>query len=568
MSLRRTAVAGVLAATLLVAAACTGHRAKADDGAAADVPPDGASVTVGQFTIAMPAGTVATTTRVSIRAVRISPSPNASTVLQPVTGQVDVSLDKGVQPGQPVTITAKPTAAVEAGTSNLMLLSRDGRTQRWTLTPATFDAQKDLLSATADHFSVFGFVHLDLTVPLHRMLDLFKTMFELDGAAKPSCAGKALKSGDVTYALDKRYQGAGDGIIWPCLADGGDGKVELSLANATGLPWLIRSRPSATVTDRGTVDVNKAVLMAFYHQFLDGGRFSQSMVLPGVTKKYIFDGAALPGYVDLQLDGFAQQAMALIWALRFVLDLFDHDADVVKKLGDTDFIGCLSDLVESQTAGFTATGAGLFAKAFFDCAGPIAGDVILGALASGVSLVLNDLVAAYRTAAGHDRTRVVVGRTTARLALTAQGVGPLAFGSSGSSAEALLAAAFGPADRVSDGPFCELGGGDPGRLRRLTWGTLSVTLQGEHLHGGGLKLTSWQVGRGRLTAPVTLPHGMAPGATYDDLIGNAPGAHHEDWIGGETEMLDGDGIQYFFEAEPPSGTTPIDSIGDGIVPCE
>lgn len=131
-----------------------------------------------------------------------------------------------------------------------------------------------------------------------------------------------------------------------------------------------------------------------------------------------------------------------------------------------------------------------------------------------------------------------------------------------------MKAAFGPADHVADGPFCDLGGGDPGRLRRLTWGNLSVALQGEHLHGGGLKLTSWQVGRGRLTAPVTLPHGLAPGATYDDLIGGAPGAHHEDWIGGETEMLDADGVQYFFEAEPPTGSTRIDSVADGIIPCD
>jgi hypothetical protein len=413
------------------------------------------------------------------------------------------------------------------------------------------------------------------------MLDLVQAMFDLDGAAKPACAGKPLKAGDVTYTLDPRYLGKGDGIVWPCLTEGQDGQVELHLANATGLPWLIRSRPAAKVTDPGTVDVNKAVLMAFYHQYLDGGPFSQSMVLPAVTKTYTFDGDALPGLVELRLDGFAQQAMALIWAVRFVLDLFFKGAEVTEALAKPDFLGCVSDLVKSQTAGVTGTGLGAFIKGFFDCKDPIVKalgggekrlrpvDILFAALAGGATLVLNDLVSMYRTVAGTDDTKVVVGRTAGRLALTGGGVGPLRFGSSGSAAETALKAAFGPPDRVSDGAFCDLGGGDPGRLRVLTWGNLSVSLEGPHQHGGGLELRSWKVSGGRPAAPVTMPHGLAPGDTYRDLITKAPGAHEEAWISGdETQLVDPGGVQYFFEQSSPSGGTPISLIAAALVPCE
>jgi hypothetical protein len=570
MNVGRPVVAGVLAAVLVLAAACTGHRAKAP-GLTADVPPGGTTVTAGQFTIALPAGTVARTTRVTVKDVTAAPSDGAATILRPLTRQVDVRLDQGAQPARPVTVTATPAdraAATAARPGTLMLLSRDGRTQAWSLSPAAYDANRGLLSATVGHFSVFGFVTVDVSGPYHQMLDLVKAMFALDGAAKPGCAGQPFKAGGVTYTLDKSYQGRGDGIIWPCLARRSGGKIELTLANATGLPWLIRSRPAAEVTDPGTIDVNKAVLMAFYQQFLDGGRFAQSMVLPGVTKTYTFAANTLPGYVDLELDGFAQQAMALIWALRFVLDLFYPEARVATALTKVDFIGCIGDLVDTQTAGFTATGAGRFAKSFFDCAGPIAdamdsgvspvslGKVVVAALAGGVSLVLNDLIAAYRTLAGKDHTRVVVGRDAGKLALTAHGVGPLAFGSAGPTGEAALTTAFGPADKVSDGPFCALGGGDPGRLRVLTWGNLAVSFEGAQLHGKGLKLQSWQLTDGRLTAPVTLPHGLAPGATYDDLIG------------GESEMVDGDGVQYFFEPLVPTGTTRISAVGAGVIPCD
>src|SRR3954447_25644856 len=62
--------------------------------------------------------------------------------------------------------------------------------------------------------------------------------------------------------------------------------------------------------------------------------------------------------------------------------------------------------------------------------------------------------------------------TAAALFLTHHGVGPLPWKTAGTSTERTLVALLGQPGKVSDGGFCALGGGDPGRLRVLRWGAL------------------------------------------------------------------------------------------------
>jgi hypothetical protein len=422
----RSIVVAVLAASVL-SSACTsgGHPApetpRNSVPGTVEISSAGGTATTGSATIVIPRGAVASTTRLRVVLSSVSPSSRASTVVKPVSDKIDVSLQDGAQPSVPVTLTARPTDRTEvskAEPGSIMLLSRDGRTGAWNLSAAKYDENTNRLTAQVRHFSILGFVHIDVTAPLKAMVGAFKSTFELDGAAKPACAGKPVTVDGTTFSLPARYVNDGDGIVWPCLAAGASGTIELRLANATGLPWLIRSKPRANVTDSGSLDINRAVLLSFYHQYLTGGRFSQSMVLPGATNTYAFEADALPGFVDMQVDGFAQQAMALVWALRFALDLFYPEAKVVEALGNADFGSCLTDLVATATGTFDAKTVGAFFKAFFSCAdsvvdalgGSLVGvaKVVVAAMSGGVSLILNDLIAAYRTIAGKDHTRVTV----------------------------------------------------------------------------------------------------------------------------------------------------------------
>ena len=224
--------------------------------------------------------------------------------------------------------------------------------------------------------------------------------------------------GAITYSVDKRYAGKGDGIVLPCLS-AGPGTVDLALTNATGLPWLIRSRPKAKFSEQGTVDIGKAAVLAFYHQFLTGGRYSQSLLIPGGVNSYHFDPDELPGYVELQIDGFAHEAMALVWALEFVLELFYPKAAVAEQLGKAAMLNCIGKVVAVATSPkFDARTAGGLANAFFACAdiiekalgGELLGVVegIVAALAEGVSLAINGFIAAFRTVTRSDHTRVTI----------------------------------------------------------------------------------------------------------------------------------------------------------------
>ena len=289
----------------------------------------------------------------------------------------------------------------------------------WDLAPATYDSVNDRLVASVDHFSYLTFVRVDVSDAVKSFTDAFESAFDLS-VPRPSCAGKPATVDGVKFSVDARYSRKGDGIVWPCLS-ASDGAVDVTLTNATGLPWLIRSKPKATVSERGTVEVEKAILLALYRQYLNGGKFSQSMVIPGGANTYRFSTSELPGFIDLKLDGFAHEAMALLWALHFLLDLFYPQAEVAIALEKAGTLTCISHLVSTATGKFDGRTAGSFAQAFFSCAnhivlalgGQLTGvfKVVIAAFAGGISLAMNGMIGAWRSATSTDHTSVNIDKS-------------------------------------------------------------------------------------------------------------------------------------------------------------
>ena len=124
---RRTGILIVTIIVSLITATCSENR-PAQDGSVEtkSLTAKGGTVTLDGMTVSVPAGAVASKTKLTLRRDATSPSPRASSVLSPITSIVNVTLPDGAQPRSPVTVSAMPTdpaqvAAAAAGEVKLAI---------------------------------------------------------------------------------------------------------------------------------------------------------------------------------------------------------------------------------------------------------------------------------------------------------------------------------------------------------------------------------------------------------------------------------------------------------------
>jgi hypothetical protein len=530
----------------------------------------GATVMLAGTTISVPAGGAKVGQTLTLAVAEAAFPSEANRVLPPLSEPVQIDLG-GAQPTKPVTVSARVAAPPAAG-AVLKLLTRSN-TGEWQVLPARYDPAAKALTATTTHFSFFRFVRIDIDPVLSQFKDIFTSAFDIS-VARPACSGRPLTSDDVTYSLPEKYAGKGDGIVWPCLRDN-DGQLSVDLTNASGLPYLVRSAPRAQVDTQGSVDIGKAAILAFYQSYLSNVRFSQSLLLPGEKVAYTFPvGGPLPR-IGLEFDGFANAAATLIWAVQFVLDLFHID---VKLLKATDALKCVGDLVNAATEmKFSGRAVGTFAKSVISCfktvteqlggaVGGIAG-LVLGALAGGVSIVINDLIGAVRTIGGRDHTQFDVG-SDQKLVLDHNHVGDFANGTAGQAVEQSLRALLGKTTETREIPrSCTEIMGDNGYPpeRWLTWGGLTVRLVREK----GLHLEGWFIVPGPLPPPVQAPYGITTHTTVKQALQKIPkvsATWDDTFTHLSIETPKQPNLYWFSEHEDRSGT--IASITNVFHPCE
>lgn len=371
----------------------------------------GAQLSLDSVSVTVPRGAAAVGKTLTMQPATSTLPTQAKQVLPALTPMVDVSLG-GAQPLESVRISTV-LSSTPPDPEALGLLTRNSTTGQWDLLQAQWNASTHTLSASVNHFSLFGFVRIDISPVLSQLKDVFSSTFDLS-SAKPSCSGRPLTLNGVTYSLPSRYAGKGDGIVWPCLTKSNNkNHITVDLTNAGGLPYLVRAAPQADVAPQGSVDIGKAAILALYETFMSNEKYSQRLLLPGEKVSYTFPlGGTLPT-VALELDSFAQTAMTLVWAVQYVLALLHID---IKILEDADALKCVGDLIGASTSQkFDGRTVGAFAKSTISCFGTVAKQlggvvsrvavVVLAALGGGVSIVINDLIAIPRLWTGRDRTQ-------------------------------------------------------------------------------------------------------------------------------------------------------------------
>lgn len=438
----RLRLVAFVVAIATVCGGCTDDPSTSQSNLGVRVGEDGARASLDGLTVSLPAGAAPVGQHLHVQRSS-TPPPAAGQILRTAGPLVDVSLDDGAQPSAPVTLTLQAPSS----RPGMHLLSRHGQSP-WQLTAATWDVTTKSYTATVDRFSVFGFVDVDVSAAVTQVRDVFTSTFEL-AAPKPACSGKPLSVDGVTYRLPEVYRSKGDGLVWPCLAPHASG-VDVTLTNAGGLPLLVRSRPKAAVTRTGTVDIEQATLLAIYDEFLTGGPYSQSLLLPGKTSTYRFSAQAMPARIDLRIDGFAQEVSALIWVIRSILEvLVESKTRVAKALKAADILTCVSDAVDAGTRNrFDGASVGAVAKATISCAGPVIEEmggtlsdmakVVLAALARGVSLAASGLVATWRSASSTDVARIDITASVPAPTLGFDHYGPVRLGMTPTKAAQLL----------------------------------------------------------------------------------------------------------------------------------
>jgi hypothetical protein len=347
----------------------------------------------------------------------ISPLPQRATaLLKPLTSPLDIALS-GQQPVKPATISAALKSPLPSA-DNIWLITQHASSDAIELQPARYNPATRTLTAAMPHFSLAFFARIDVGTALSEITKAFKGTFGL-AKERTRCAGKPLVDGQIRYTLPERYLSKGDGIVWPCLSKDGK-KVVLDLTAASGLPYLVRVNPKATLTYGGTVDLGKAVVMAGYMQLVKNPPYTQALLVPGSSISYSFNAGELPGIAVAKLDVGTHLALSVVWAVQFVLAIFGPK---VALLENAEVLSCIGDAVEAATPqGKVLSGVGIGAviKASISCAGPLiraAGGIVtklvgavLSVLAGGVGLVVAGIEGALRTATGQDLANVQIGR--------------------------------------------------------------------------------------------------------------------------------------------------------------
>ncbi|SES30640.1 hypothetical protein [Lentzea albida] len=423
-SRRRTttwiALAVVLAcATTAVVAIRQGWFASSSsDANSAAVGRDGVDLTVGGVRIHGPAGIAPEGTTLTAHATTAAAPGLSSTITANIGTGIEISLG-GRQPEKPLELEFPVTGTPPEGRHAVLVTTpSDGSGAR--LVPASFDAGRNTITATADHLSSFWPAFLDLRAAGRVVDEVVGNALGIT-SARPACAGTpATDPSGMKITMDGDYSASAKPVVWPCVTVQ-NGRMTVELTSNSPLPWRVRAAPSATLEPQGAIDPAKAAVLGGYHALATKRPYAEGLLIPGSGLKHTFPVSSLPATVEGQVDVGTWLVMDLVFAVQAIMALFHVDLGAVTD--DAAALGCLGDAVEAAKldAKPGADAVAALAKAALTCLEPVAkalggglsavAGFVLLVLSSGVALVFGGLQGALMSLTGTDRFKIALNGT-------------------------------------------------------------------------------------------------------------------------------------------------------------
>lgn len=315
----------------------------------------------------LPDGVAPVGTKVSLRREAQTDTGEAAVA---VSDGVTIELEGGLQPAKPLTLVfpVSRKAIPDAGDSAGLLVVRSISAYATVgLHAGNYDGLAATYTVEVDHLSSFQVFGIDLAAVLKELRTGFMQSLGLAFPA-PDCAGGAVTIDDVTYRVKSPPQS------WICLAAEDEALVVRAYPNSA-IPFVVGSRPSADLRTSPTeVDLASSalVVLAGHLGFIDS---AQAAVMPGTVAELRFDTA--PEAATLTFEQYPALLLAaiLITTLDTILDVLGVET-VLRDLPEA--LQCFSAATDVADRGIALDGetAGGITRAFFDCAGPMAGDAL------------------------------------------------------------------------------------------------------------------------------------------------------------------------------------------------
>lgn len=368
---------------------------------------DGADVTVPPG--AAPPGTVLTVRRLE------SPPDSWSDEVTRVGPAVAVDLE-GRQPSEPLTVTLHLDQPLQQRNA-VGVVTLDDKGRVTDVLPARWDAQSGTLTTRADHLTDFIPVSFDLAAVVEPFL-----LTTGITTTRPDCDGEPVDLPDgSTVSLNDQ---ARDAPAWRCL-EGSDDRVALRLTSSSPLPWRVRANHGGRARPPADLDIGRIIGLQLYRALAESSTFERGEILrPGGEVVYDFPAGRLPSAAGLQVDVGAHLALTVVFAVEYLLGVFDVKIALLEAGGALE---CVAELVKASIhdATWTADSFGVYAQAVLEClddfteqvagaAGGLVGAVV-AIVGSGIALVWAGFEGALRSAAQRDRylTKLLVDRQSA-----------------------------------------------------------------------------------------------------------------------------------------------------------
>lgn len=363
----------------------------------------------GSATVVFPDGVAPAGTGATVKA-KVS-SGEAPTGTAFVSETLEVTLDGGVQPSAPVTITlpvkAEGTDAATLAERYLLFVSSVGADGNESMVPGTFDAATRTFTFSVEHFSDFKVLGVDIGAKLDEVRTAIMQGLGLEFPA-PDCVGKPVTINGTKYEV---VSPAGAHL---CVGEE-KGSLVVSAEPAVAMPYLMTSVPRVDGTTAATeVTLTTSGLIAFAKALGFIGKSSKTGVFPGAKASYTFKGT--PQMVAFDLEQYP--VLLLMVILAKTLDTLG--IATIDKLDD---LQCLSDVATTSSAfqdGVNGEAVGAFVRSFFSCAGTVADlnlvqRFILAALGTAPALLVTAVVGIINEFTGQARQHVDVTVTPLRM---------------------------------------------------------------------------------------------------------------------------------------------------------
>ncbi len=351
---------------------------------------------VGDVTVIFPDGVAPAGTEASVELKPRSEESRSAT--SAVSQTVEVSLDGGLQPAVPVTISipvqAEGVDTAEFAEGYLLIGSSVSGSGDQSYFTGSFDAATGTYSMTVNHFSSFKVLGIDIGAALNEVRTSIMQGIGLEFPA-PDCVGAPALVGHTIY------EAPASDTAHVCVAED-QGSLVVTAYPAVAMPYLVTTLPQAEgVTAGDEVNVGTAGVIAIARALglIDSG--SETGLFPGAKAIYTFDG--IPQSVQLHFDQYPVLLLMVILAKTL-------DAIGVTSIEALDGLQCLADVADSNAAlndGVNGESVAAFARSFFTCAGTVGdltlfGRVVLAALGAAPTLFITGCVGLVNELSGND----------------------------------------------------------------------------------------------------------------------------------------------------------------------